>query len=58
MRRVEIRTSSDNPRSRGVAERAGFPLEAVLKEDYRQIDGALRDTCIYAEVRGVSGRDT
>ena len=57
-RRVEIRTSSDNPRSRGVAERAGFPLEAVLKEDYRQIDGALRDTCIYAEVRGVSGRDT
>lgn len=51
-RRIEIRTSSRNERSIRVAERAGFALEAVLKSDERQIDGTLRDSHIYALVRG------
>lgn len=53
-RRVEIRTSSRNERSIRVAQRAGFGLEAVLKCDERQIDGALRDSHIYALVRDES----
>ena len=50
-RRVEIRTSGRNGRSIRVAERAGFPLEAVLRHDERELDGTLRDTHVYARVR-------
>lgn len=47
-KRVEIRCDSRNQRSRRVAERAGFRLEAELQYDDRANDGSLRDTLIYA----------
>jgi RimJ/RimL family protein N-acetyltransferase len=46
--RVEIRCDSRNQRSRRVAERAGFRLEAQLRADDRANNGSLRDTVIYA----------
>lgn len=46
--RVEIRCDSRNQRSRRVAERAGYRLEAELQHDDRANDGSLRDTLIYA----------
>lgn len=45
--RVEIRCDSRNQRSRRVAERAGFHLEAQLRWDDRANDGSLRDTLVY-----------
>lgn len=50
--RIEIRCDSLNSRSSKVAERAGFTLEAVLRSEARDVKGALRDTMIYAKVRG------
>jgi ribosomal-protein-serine acetyltransferase len=47
-KRVEIECDSRNERSRKVAERLGFTLEGILKNDDRGLDGSLRDTCIYA----------
>jgi RimJ/RimL family protein N-acetyltransferase len=52
-RRVEVRMSSANTRSRAVAERCGFTLEGVLRQDSRGVDGQPRDTVVYARVRGV-----
>jgi RimJ/RimL family protein N-acetyltransferase len=52
-RRVEVRMSSTNARSRAVAERCGFTLEGVLRQDSRGVDGQPRDTVVYARVRGV-----
>ena len=46
-KRVEIRCDSRNQRSRKVAERAGFRLEARLRWDDRANDGSLRDTLVY-----------
>jgi RimJ/RimL family protein N-acetyltransferase len=46
--RMEIRCDERNSRSRRVAERAGYRLEAKLKNDSRAPDGALRNTLIYA----------
>jgi RimJ/RimL family protein N-acetyltransferase len=46
-RRIEIHTDALNHRSRRVAERAGYMLEGVLKNECRTKD-ELRDTCIYA----------
>ncbi|PLS15392.1 GNAT family N-acetyltransferase [Bacillus sp. M6-12] len=47
--RVEIRCDSKNVRSKLVAERLGFDLEAVMRNDSRSADGKeLRDTCVYA----------
>ena len=46
--RVELRTDDRNTRSAAVAERLGFPLEGVLRQDARGVDGALRDTRLYA----------
>jgi len=46
--RIEIRCDARNSRSRRVAERAGYRLEAKLKNDSRAPDGALRSTLIYA----------
>jgi RimJ/RimL family protein N-acetyltransferase len=45
--RVEIRCDSRNQRSRRVAERAGFRLEAILRSHDRANDGSMRDTTIY-----------
>ena len=46
-RRVEIRCDALNERSRRVAERAGFELEATLHKHTLSVEGDLRDTLIY-----------
>jgi RimJ/RimL family protein N-acetyltransferase len=51
--RVEVRMSSDNLRSRAVAERCAFTFEGVLRRDSRDVNGEPRDTAVYARVRGV-----
>lgn len=50
-RRLEIRASTRNTRSRAIPERLGFALEGVLRHDARHADGDLRDTAVYARVR-------
>ena len=52
-RRVEIRMDAGNERSWRVAERAGFRLGGVLRGDSLTPGGELRDTRVYARVRGV-----
>ena len=52
-RRVEIRMSGDNERSRRVAERAGFTFEGLLRRDSLTPQGEARDTRVYARVRGI-----
>jgi RimJ/RimL family protein N-acetyltransferase len=49
-RRVEIRCDNRNERSWRVAERCGFQLEGVLRNECRTTDGALRNTRVYARV--------
>lgn len=50
-KRIEIRCDRDNIRSRAVAERSGFELEGILKNDRLAADGLeLRDTCIYSKI--------
>lgn len=50
-KRVEIRCNKDNLRSRKVAERVNFDLEAILRNDSLSIDGKeLIDTCVYAKI--------
>jgi RimJ/RimL family protein N-acetyltransferase len=51
--RLEIRCDSRNLQSARVAERAGFTLEGILRNDKRDVQGILRDTMIYSKVRGV-----
>lgn len=51
-RRVEIRMDARNWRSIRVAERAGFTFEGLLRQDARAPDGSVRDTRVYARVRG------
>ena len=46
--RIEIRCDARNLRSRHVAERAGYTLEATLKNDVVAPDGTLRTTVVYA----------
>lgn len=46
--RIEIRCDPRNTRSAAVAERLGFALEGVLRNDQRAPDGSLRDTAVYA----------
>jgi RimJ/RimL family protein N-acetyltransferase len=50
--RLEIRAGDRNERSWRVAERAGYTLEGILRNDSRGPDGRLRDTRIYAKVAG------
>jgi RimJ/RimL family protein N-acetyltransferase len=47
-RRVEIRCDPDNLKSAKVAERAGFTLEATLRNNELGTDGTLRDTLVFA----------
>lgn len=50
--RIEIRCDSRNERSARVAQRAGFTLEGILRRDNCDVDGSLRDTMVFARVRG------
>ncbi|SEO90007.1 Protein N-acetyltransferase, RimJ/RimL family [Amphibacillus marinus] len=50
--RIEIRCDTKNSRSRRVAERCGYHLEATLLNNF--IDGQagdLRDECVYTKIR-------
>jgi RimJ/RimL family protein N-acetyltransferase len=49
-RRLEIRTDSRNTASRAVAERCGFSLEGLLRDDALNVSGQLSDTCIYGMI--------
>jgi RimJ/RimL family protein N-acetyltransferase len=51
-RRIEIRCDPTNVRSVRVAERAGYRLEATLRDHARRNDGSLRDTRVYALLAG------
>lgn len=48
--RIEIRCDTRNIRSRAVAERVGFALDGVLKNECRDPFGELRDTCVYTKL--------
>jgi RimJ/RimL family protein N-acetyltransferase len=50
-KRIEIRCDARNSASRAVAERCGFPLEATMRNDCRDNDGALQSTAYYALTR-------
>ncbi|WP_075982207.1 GNAT family N-acetyltransferase [Bacillus massilinigeriensis] len=51
--RVEIRCDTENINSRKIPERLGFTLEGILRKDLLSADGKqLRDTCVFAKVRG------
>jgi RimJ/RimL family protein N-acetyltransferase len=47
-KRVEIHCDPKNVGSRRVAEKAGFVLEGILRNDARSPDASLRDTCVFA----------
>ncbi|MFT9847028.1 GNAT family N-acetyltransferase [Aneurinibacillus sp. REN35] len=50
-RRVEIRCDAPNVKSRAIAERLGFTLEGILRNEALSVDGKeVRDTCIYARI--------
>lgn len=49
--RVEIRCDSKNKKSRAVAERTGYQLEGILRNDDVDSNGNLRDTCIYSRIK-------
>lgn len=51
--RIEIRCDGRNTRSSRVAERLGFTLEGILRNDKCDVDGSLRDTMVFFKVRGV-----
>ncbi|MCU6794268.1 GNAT family N-acetyltransferase [Paenibacillus sp. WQ 127069] len=51
--RVEIRCDSKNIRSYRVAERLGFTLEGIIRNEELSVDGSLRDTMVFSKVRGV-----
>jgi RimJ/RimL family protein N-acetyltransferase len=48
--RIEIRCDQRNVRSRKVAERLGYTLEGVLRNDQLAVDHRLRNTCIYSMI--------
>ena len=50
-RRVEVRMDDGNERSWRVAERAGFALEGVLRQQSLTPTGEPRDTRVYAKTR-------
>jgi RimJ/RimL family protein N-acetyltransferase len=48
--RVELITDEENAASRKVAERSGFVLEGILRNERRAPDASLRSTCVYARI--------
>jgi ribosomal-protein-serine acetyltransferase len=51
-RRVELHCDVRNLASRRVAEKAGFVLEGILKNDMTRDDGSSADGCVFARVSG------
>lgn len=49
--RVEIRCDDNNTRSKSVAEKLGFVLEGVLRNDTLTPDGKLRSTAVFSRVK-------
>lgn len=49
-KRIEIRCDARNERSRRVAEKAGFELEGVFRQDERDAQGKLRNTLFFARI--------
>jgi RimJ/RimL family protein N-acetyltransferase len=50
-RRVEIRCDARNAKSRAVAERCGFELEGILRNEALGVDGHPRDTAVYSRIK-------
>lgn len=51
--RIEIRCDARNHRSAAVAERCGFTREGLLRMEKIGVDGSLRDSLVFAKVRGI-----
>lgn len=49
-RRLEITADARNAASRGVAERSGFALDAILRQRRRDNDDNLADACMFSRV--------
>ena len=50
-KRVEIRMDDDNVLSWLVAQRCGFELDGILRNERRKLDGTLGDTRVYSKIR-------
>lgn len=51
--RIEIRCDTRNTKSAAVAHNCGFILEGILRKNQMSDEGDLRDTMVFAKVRGV-----
>ncbi len=51
--RIEIRCNAKNVKSAAVAERTGYTLEGILRNNRLEENGELGDTKVYAKVRGL-----
>jgi RimJ/RimL family protein N-acetyltransferase len=49
-RRVDIRVDVSNARSRAVAERCGFALESIVRNESLSAAGQPRDMCVYVRL--------
>ncbi len=51
-KRVEIRCSSENVRSRRIAEKLDFKLEGTFRNESLSASGELRNTLVFAKING------
>ncbi|MNO30465.1 Ribosomal-protein-serine acetyltransferase [compost metagenome] len=51
--RIEIRCDSRNVGSAQVAERSGFTLEGILRNEVCDVEGSLSSTKVFAKIKGV-----